>query len=347
MTERGAVTRAAIALCVWTIVTASAGKSAAQTIGFEVVGVIPGRANLVELRGGRAYVAAEQTLTIYDVSDPGAPARLGSYDFQEKLWDVQVEGALVYAAADFFGLGILDVSNPAAPTLLGSLKTPGQAKGVALAGQRAVMADHMSGMNLVDISDPSAPVLIGSFYTDGYARDVATIGTMAYAVDAPTGVYLFDLSTVQPLEPVGSDQSATAPSSVEALAGDGPQALLCMVGRGYLQVYDVSDAAAPVKVAALETPSGRPLRATVSGRRAYVADGPAGLQVVDLSTPSEPRIVGAHPTTGRARDVAVDDGLVLLATSDGPERRGGARSDGEEEHGEVLILREISYSSPW
>ena len=338
--QRTIAARVAAGLCVWTIVMASAGEGAAQTFGFEVLGVIPGPADLIELRDARAYVTAEKTLTIYDVSDPRAPARLGSYTFPEKLWDVQVEGELVYAAADFFGLGILDVSNPAAPTLRGSLKTPGQAKGVALAGQRAVLADHMSGMDLVDISDPSAPALIGSFYTDGYARDVATIGTMAYAVDSPTGVYLFDLSAAQPLEPVGADQSAAAPGSVEAPVGDGAPGLLCVVGRGYLQIYDVSDAAAPVKVAAFETP-GRPSRAMLSGTRAYVADGPAGLQVIDLSTPSEPHIVGAHPTTGRARDVAVDDGLVLLATSDGPERRGRARSDGEEEHGEVLILREM------
>ena len=331
MTDRGTVAaRAAAALCVWTIIAAGAGETAAQTIGFEVIGAIPGAADLIEVRGALVYVAAETTFTIHDVSDPGAPVQLGSYDFLEKIWDFHVEGSLVYAAADFFGLGILDVSNPAAPTLRGSLKTPGQAKGVALAGRRAVVADHMSGMDLVDLSDLSAPALIGSFYTDGYARDVATIGTMAYAVDAPTGVYLFELAGSDPLEPVSTDQSARAPSSVEAPAGtgDATSAFICLVGGGLLQVYDVSDPSAPVRSATLATPGGRPIRVTVAGTRAYVADGPAGLQVVDVSTLSAPRIIGAHQAPGRALDVAVGDGLVFVVTGDG------------EEHREVLILRE-------
>ncbi len=60
----------------------------------------------------------------------------------------------------------------------------------------------------------------------------------------------------------------------------------------------------------------------VSGNYAYVADGAAGLQVIDVSYPPNPRRVGGYDTIGSARGVAVrgtyayvaDDawGLIIL-----------------------------------
>ena len=80
--------------------------------------------------------------------------------------------------------------------------------------------------------------------------------------------------------------------------------------------------------AAYRTPSGRPQRVAMRGKLAYVADGREGLQVVDLSTPSKPSIIGAYKTAGPARDVAVADSLVFVVVGEG------------EGKGEVLILRQ-------
>jgi hypothetical protein len=50
---------------------------------------------------------------------------------------------------------------------------------------------------------------------------------------------------------------------------------------------------------------------------AYVADGPEGLQVVDLSTPSQPRLVGTFKTPSPPRDVALGAGAVYVAVASG------------------------------
>ena len=105
--------------------------------------------------------------------------------------------------------------------------------------------------------------------------------------------------------------------------------LVCMVGGGLLQVYDVSSPEAPVKTAELRTPGGRPRRVTLRGRLAYVADGPAGVQVIDLSTPSEPTIVSSYATPRPARDVAVTASHVFVAVGE---------EEGDED-GAVLILQ--------
>ncbi len=315
-----------IAVCATALVSA-------QTTQFALVGSIPGPADRIDVQGRFAYIAAGKTLTIVDVSNPAAPKLAGAYESPEKIWGFRVVGPLVYVAADFFGLGILEVSSTGTPTLRGSLKTPGQAKNVTVIGTKALVADHMSGVDHIDVSNAAKPVSLGSFFLDGYARDVVSSGSLAYAVDAPTGLYIFDLSKPGPFEPITTAQSASAPASI--VVSDGPAAqgpkVAVMVGAGTLQVYDVSNPAAPVRAATYKTPSGRPVRVTLSGHLAYVADGREGLQVVDLSTPSMPRLIGGYKTSNPARDVAVANSLVFVAAGIGGEDAG---------HGEVLILRQ-------
>ncbi len=176
------------------------------------------------------------------------------------------------------------------------------------------------------------------------------IGHQAYAVDHPFGFYVLDLAAADPLEPVGSLQSASAPRHVEMLESNPDVAVL--VGgipydplrvlrheaapddpRGTLQLYDVSDPAAPVAIATFPTP-GDAQRAALRGSRAYVADGPNGLTIVDLSDPAMPKVIGSYQTRRSGRDVAVADTAVLVL--DGTIRRGSHSQD----DGDVIILRE-------
>lgn len=322
----------------------------AQTLTFSPIGTISGPIDLVRAEGVFAYVTLSDTLTVFDLSNPAAPARRGSFSFPEKVWGFTVIGSLAYVAAGHSGLWIIDVSNPDTPVLRGSVKTPGQAKNVAVSGDRAVVADHMAGVDVVDMSDLTAPVSIGSVYTDGYARDVAMVGTQAYAVDHPAGLYVLDMTAADPLEPVGSLQSASAPRHIDVLESN-PEIAVLVGGipydplrvlrqeaapddpSGTLQIYDVSDPTSPVAIATFPTP-GDAQRAEFKGPLAYVADGPRGLTVVDLSTPSMPKVVGGYQTRHAGRDVAVADTAVLIL--DGTIRRGSHSQD----DGDVIILRQ-------
>ena len=71
----------------------------------------------------------------------------------------------------------------------------------------------------------------------------------------------------------------------------------------------------PTALSALPIP-GTTNNVDVSGHYAYVAAGPAGLQVVDASDPSTPVIVGALDTPGNANDVQIVDQTAFVA--DGP-----------------------------
>lgn len=326
-----------------------------QSVSFAPAGTIAGPADRVKAQGHIAYIAANKTLSMYDVSDPAAPKRVGAHAFSEQIWGFRVIGTRVYAATGHSGLAILDVSNPAAPMPVSQFKTPGQAKNVSVAGTVALVANHMSGVDVVDISDSARPKLVGSAYLDGYARDVATFGSMAVAVDNPSGVYVFDTAKKDPLEPVTALQSATSPQQVEiaelpgqgkklaVLAGNEPYDPLSTVrlqagGKprpGSVQMFDVSDPASPVFAGSYPT-SGNGRRLAVKGPLVYVADGPDGLRVLDVSTPSNATLVGTYKTDMPARDIAVTDSLIFIVL--GPLRTGSAPKD----DGDVLILRETS-----
>ncbi|MEE2790267.1 MAG: hypothetical protein VX453_01390 [Acidobacteriota bacterium] len=301
--------------------------------GLELVGAIPGPAEHIRLLGQYAYVSHHTTFSVWDVSDPASPVRMGTTDLPEEIWGFRVRGDRAYVGANFFGVAILDISDPMAPTVLGNHETLGQTKIGAVYEDRVVLIDHMEGMVLVDASDESQPTGAGSFFLDGYARDVVTSGRMAYATDSPTGLYIFDLSAPGPPEPVGVLHAPGAPRAIEVQREEGePSGILAGAGGGHLQIYDASDPSNPVRAATVETP-GRAARVAMSGAHVFVADGEAGILIVDISTPSDPALVATVQTDEPARDIAATSTHVFVVVG------AGERQEGETE---VQIFRRLS-----
>ena len=310
----------------------------AQTVRFAPAGSIAVRGDMIRIDGARAYLAAGNTLTIVDISNPAQPKPLGAYDLPDRIWGFSVAGSRAYMACDLHGLEILDVSNPAKVTRAGYYKTKGQAHSVDIFGKTALVADHMLGVAYLDVSNEAKPVLLGSVFVEGYPRYVALFGSLLYAVDSPAGFYVVDPAAAEPLDPVGAIQTADAGFGRIISVGvtdDAKAPKIAIVSGGrVLQIYDVSKPAAPVLLSTLATP-GRGPRMAMKNRMAYVADNAEGIQVVDVSTPSKPRIVSSYKTAKPAIDVALVDSLVYVMTGRSFNDM-TRRSEGDE----LLILRQ-------
>jgi hypothetical protein len=273
-------------------------------------------------------VAAGKTITIFDISRPASPKSISSYSFPANISGFSVAGTAIYVAADLFGFGILDATNPAALTLRGALKTKGQAKNVAVSGTTALVADVLSGIDVIDVSNPSRPVQVGSIFLEGVAAAVTVKGRLAYASDRPSGFYVVDTQTpaaTSPLSAVQSPSPIVVPfdAQIEVLQpAGGTSTTAVLIAGGFLQFFDVSRPESLVQLPSYRAPFPA-VRAALVGTRAYVAAGPAGVQVIDLSTPAVPRVIASYATTSPALDVAVDNSLVLVALA----------------KGEVIILR--------
>jgi len=321
-------------------IAAIAAPAPAQSVRFTPAGSIAVRGDMIRIDGGRAYLAAGNTLTIVDISNPSAPKRLGAYDVPDRIWGFSVAGSRAYMACDLHGVVILDVSNPAKVTQVGYYKTKGQAHSVEVFGKKALVADHMLGVAYLDISNESKPVLLGSVFVEGYPRYVALFGSLLYAVDSPAGFYVVDPAAADPLDPLGAIQTPAAGFGriisigvADQSDGKGPKIAVVSGGR-VLQVYDVSKPTAPVLLSTFATPGKGP-RMAMRGTTAYVADNAEGVQVVDVSTPAKPRIVTAYKTPKPAIDVAVTDSLLYVVAGRSFNEM-TRRSEGDE----LLILRQ-------
>ena len=95
-------------------------------LSLRMVGQVGGRTEDVAVQGDYAYVAVGLRLVVLDVSDPTAPAEIGStMPFSEFVEGVTVSGSLAYVAAGTAGLWIVDISDPAQPAEIGAYDTPG------------------------------------------------------------------------------------------------------------------------------------------------------------------------------------------------------------------------------
>ncbi|TAK28763.1 MAG: hypothetical protein EPO21_22325 [Chloroflexota bacterium] len=101
--------------------------------------------------------------------------------------------------------------------------------------------------------------------------------------------------------------------TVAAVAVNGNRAYVGMGAR--LVILDLTAPTAPAMLGQTGLLP-RPIEGlTVSDRYAYVADGPAGLRVIDVSDPARPAEVGSYQTPGEALGVVVQGGRAYVSAS--------------------------------
>jgi len=179
------------------------------------------------------------------------------------------------------------------------LATPGQGEAVAVSGQYAYLVDRL-GLRVIDLTDPDAPRLEGSLDMPGGAWDVAVSGNYAYV----TGSGLQVVDVTNPSVPV-------VVSFVDIPAGhvtiEGSYAYV--TGSDRLHIVDITDPIRPFLTGWVQLRDAlSACDVAVSGNYAYVAalrSSWSYLQVIDITDPSLPVIVGSMGNGGSARTVIV------------------------------------------
>lgn len=249
---------------------------AAQAPGLERVGSVslPGPVTALAAGGGLLVAAGGSSVHVVDVSRPESPAVVGRRDFDRPALDVVLDGRSAYVANSHDGLRRLDLSDPAAPALTGAVPTRGQAVGVAGSGRRFFTADNSIGFDIVDLAGD--PTRAGEYLADGFPRGIAAAGSRVFVADQPAGLLVVDVS--DPASPRVAGRLSLGRDPV-------------------LQVFapDVRSlgGAAPAVVC------------IVSGR--------GGLQVVDISDVSAPRVAATVPVGGPPTGAALWDRRLYVA----------------------------------
>ncbi|CAN5177357.1 hypothetical protein BH11MYX1_BH11MYX1_04340 [soil metagenome] len=164
----------------------------------------------IELRDGKIYAyfgTYDGTCPIYDLTNPEAPVKLGSYSVNGMLvHDLSVDHGIAYLNAWDKGFVVVDYTHPAAPVKLGSWpNTPTRTshsnwtttingRHIALHGEE----HYGAKLDLVDL-DPASPTFMQSFAT-WQTREWVSIhnlmgfGTKAYFSYYQDGIRVLDLA---------------------------------------------------------------------------------------------------------------------------------------------------------
>ncbi|MBI5376314.1 MAG: beta-propeller domain-containing protein [Candidatus Schekmanbacteria bacterium] len=276
--------------------------------------------NDVVVSGSYAYVATSNGLIVFNVSNPSAPTKVGTYGTQDRAISVFVSSNTLYLLGSSSGLMIFDVSDPSSPVLLGSYDTPGSAQGVYVLGTKAYIADGSSGLQIIDVSNPSSPLLLGTYDTPGSAWGVYVLDTRAYVADYTSGLQIIDVSVSSSPILVGTYDTPGQANSVYVLGSTAYVA----DGTSGLQIIGISDISSPRFLGSYNPSYSTASEVYVSGTMVYLAYkdyedywAPSRQIIIDVSNPYLPAEVSSYDTPGTTSVAYVLGTTVYVACGGG------------------------------
>jgi hypothetical protein len=236
-----------------------------------------GRGVFVE--GHLAYLADDdQGLQIIDVSDPYHPVERGVYNSGSGYaYDVYVDGSYAYLADYWDGLRILDITDPDHPVHLARMDPGGGwTEAVQVVNGIAYTADFGEGLEIIDVTNPQAPVFLDRFDEESgneQTMDVQVVGGIAYTANQLFGIKIFNVTNPRDIVKLTEMTSATFTRAIYA-----EENRLYEVQGNSFVVWNVTDPANPSYIGQIALGNG--YSAQVLGNYAYIADGPAGIKIL-------------------------------------------------------------------
>ena len=118
-------------------------------------------ARQLSIAGPRAYLTGgTSTVSVLDVTNPSAPAVLGSLDVTDAD-QIAAEGDFAYVGRSGTGLSLIDASDPSSPTEVTDLGIA-SVTAAHVGGGLLYLMVRDSGVQIFDLDDPSDPETLGS-----------------------------------------------------------------------------------------------------------------------------------------------------------------------------------------
>lgn len=295
-----------------------------ETLRIQETGVITGSVTALDVVGDRVYYNGDGALRIADISDPAAPVNVGAVSGDPQLIasisEIRARDSRLYTKSQAVyssccistTLGLWDISQPNA---VGQIS--------------ALPAFHLShiwvdGAHLYATSLPARSIPYPLLSTFGISdRAYVAVGTAGAwsgnsVVASGSYAYVSDRSKVSIFDVTDSDQPqlvGTIPVSNSVLALDDNR--LYVVGDGGLSIWYVSNPFAPVKLGKLAGVLPAHDMTTVGGTLLYLAQGEAGISVINVGNPGAPQLLDSYDTPGTANIIRVSGDRIVVADGAG------------------------------
>lgn len=261
----------------------------------------------LDIVGDRLYALENNGLSIYDITYPKSPQKLGHIGGMGNVRQLQVRGKTAFLTARQCGLWAVDVSDDHHPRIISNFDAVEMATGLDVAGDVAFIGNRVYGVQCVDVSDPARMKHLSSLRTDESQSTYYGKGLL-FSGDWSSGeVTVIDVSDLLQPKPLSliqldgyGDGMAIRDGLLFASTGQhkksGPEDARHGAGHG-LDIFDISDPAKPVKLAKVTFPTYYLAPCDywtprLSGDHCFASDTTNGLFVLDISDPRNPRITG-------------------------------------------------------
>lgn len=304
------------------VIDVSNPSNCVQVVEHRGLGIVSG----IHVAGNQLFVAAGQSLNVFDVSKPGLLGNVGRCEISQFALTVTMLGNVAYVVDGNANLISIDMSDPRSPVPLGRCAITANLSGPR--GKRIIVSGkyaYAGGRGqTIDVSDPKNLVCVGRYATNGIVDDLAVEGNYAY-VAGMNGLEVVDISN--PTNSVIAASYKTAGHTAEvAVAGN--YAYLAD-GQEGLKIVDISDPTRCQYMGGVgivdrfrtDVGSGYIQRLAVAGKYAYLVDSSSGLEIIDVSNPAKPSRAGSHPSR-HPLGLAVKGNYACLLDGDLPPTRG-------------------------
>ncbi len=291
--------------------------------GYKIVARIPtsGFANDVLKKDSLLYIAqGEGGLIIYNVDDPLNPVlvSLTTEGLRGYAGKIAMKDSAVYLAANTFGINVVDVRDPDTPVVTITNLGIKPARSFHVMGKFLFTAISEQGVGIADVSYPTEPDIRGQFPTTGYAYGLTTSADSNYLFVAggEMGLSIYDISDFQ--EGFGIYPQVgwcDTPGDAEAIIIDESQSVAYLAcGTAGLQVISYADSA-NIFIAGSFDSTGYAKDLKMHGNRIYLSAELGGLQIIDVSDFTAPKLIGAVETK-YALGFDMDEDYIYLADED-------------------------------
>lgn len=189
-------------------------------------------------------------LSGWDITDPKAPVQLKVLQEPGVSYEgIDASNHNIFVGLHKDGLGVYNYDAAAGFTRVGSLGGFTNAWGVAARDNHVFVGDGVDGLVTVDATDPTKPIELGRVATGGQAKGVVVNGNFAYVAAGSAGVAIVDISDLTKPLVVGH---AKMPGTALRVAYS--ENRIFVAAWNDVRVYDVTEPANPVFVAAVRIP---------------------------------------------------------------------------------------------
>ncbi len=285
-----------------------------------------GTSQRVFVVGRYVYLAqgSSNALKIIDAQDIANPKLVGTVALADVPNSLAVSGRYAYVTLDNESLVIVDVSNPKAPVVASTLSLGSSSiwPGIVVQGHYVYVSCFSDvAIRTVDVSDPLHPRIVAT--TSGGNVNVSGMAVSGRYIYAGTWSNFTVTDVSDPTHPIQVGDSGSVGSQMSSVAVRGRYAYADDTGNNTLNIFDVSNPAAPVEVATMpvgaNTTYGQGVL-VLAGQYLYMSNSTdQTYSIYDVSSSTHPIMVATSTVTNGAyaQGIFVNGRYLYSTESDG------------------------------